>query len=156
MGCCHPLEDLLIDSPIPCPYLGLISKVVTCMLLKSINDDLLIYAFRVSHHLPLAWAVSRSNLKGLDDILSVIVMNITFSHRSGTNISGSRKSCADKLAQSWLIVPMIWNDSGPIYIVPSRRLDEWQQIRSDELNVTVFVRSLYEGILAGTLLLQEC
>lgn len=30
---------------------------------------------RVSHHLPLAWAVSRSNRKRLDDILSVIIIN---------------------------------------------------------------------------------
>ena len=32
-------------------------------------------ALRLSHHLPLAWAVSRSNRKRLDDILSVIIMN---------------------------------------------------------------------------------
>ena len=32
-------------------------------------------AFRVSHHLPLAWAVSRSNRKRLDDIFSVIIIN---------------------------------------------------------------------------------
>ena len=31
-------------------------------------------AARASHHLPLAWAVSRSNRKGLDDILPVTVI----------------------------------------------------------------------------------
>ena len=45
-GLLPSIRDLLIDRPIPCPSLGLISKVVECMLLKSINEDLLTYAER--------------------------------------------------------------------------------------------------------------
>ena len=45
--------------------------------MKTINpmlNGLLPRAARAGHHLPLAWAVSRSNRKGLDNILSIIVI----------------------------------------------------------------------------------